>query len=197
MNAALWEAEIGDARRAIRQSASSLSLVDTRDLRMQATVVLASAGESKEAAKMASELARDSPVDTLLINYWVPVTRATIEPTRNDPPKAIEYLRSATPFELSMNAPMVPIYLRGKALLRMNQGTEAVVQFQRFLDHRGQAGNHPFAAVAHLQVARGYAMQGDTAKAKAAYQDFLTLWKDADADIPILIAAKAEYAKLQ
>ena len=79
---------------------------------------------------------------------------------------------------------MVPIYFRGKAHLRMNQRTEAVAQFQKFLDHRGQAANHPFAAVAHLQVARGYAMQGETGKAKAAYQDFLTLWKDADPTFP-------------
>jgi hypothetical protein len=87
--------------------------------------------------------------------------------------------------------------VRGEAYLSARQGSEAAVEFQKILDHRAVVLNLPIGALAHLQIARGYAMQGDTAKAKAAYQDFLTLWKDADPDIPIFIAAKAEYAKLQ
>jgi eukaryotic-like serine/threonine-protein kinase len=92
---------------------------------------------------------------------------------------------------------LYPVYVRGSALLGLHRGNEAAVEFQRILDHRGIVGNSPIGALAHLQLGRAYAMQGDTAKAKAAYQDFLTLWKDADPDIPIFIAAKAEYAKLQ
>ena len=91
---------------------------------------------------------------------------------------------------------MYPVYVRGEAYLAAHQGSEAAVEFQKILDHRGIVLNSPIGALAHLQIARAYAMQGDTAKAKAAYQDFLTLWKDADPDIPIFIAAKAEYAKL-
>jgi hypothetical protein len=86
---------------------------------------------------------------------------------------------------------------RGEAYLSAHQGREAATEFQKILDHRGIVLNLPIGALAHLQIGRAYAMQGDSAKAKAAYHDFLTLWKDADPDIPILIAAKAEYARLR
>ena len=92
---------------------------------------------------------------------------------------------------------MVLAYVRGKAYLAAHQGSEAVAEFQKILDHRGVVCNEAIGALAHLQIGRAYILQGDTAKAKAAYQDFLTLWKDADRDIPILKQAKAEYAKLQ
>jgi eukaryotic-like serine/threonine-protein kinase len=87
--------------------------------------------------------------------------------------------------------------VRGEAYLAAHQGSEAAAEFQKILDHRGIVGNEPIGALAHFGLARAYVLQGDTSKAKAAYQDFLTLWKDADPDIPILIAAKAEYAKLK
>ena len=92
---------------------------------------------------------------------------------------------------------MYPVFVRGEAYLAAHQGSEAAAEFQKIINHRGIVLNSPIGALAHLQIARAYAMQGDTAKAKAAYQDFLTLWKDADPDIPILTQAKAEYAKLQ
>jgi tetratricopeptide (TPR) repeat protein len=92
---------------------------------------------------------------------------------------------------------LYPVYVRGEAYLAAHQGGEAVAEFQKILDHRGIVLNEPIGALAHLQIGRAYAMQGDTTKARAAYQDFLTLWKDADPDIPILIEAKSEYAKLQ
>ena len=92
---------------------------------------------------------------------------------------------------------MYPVYVRGEAYLAAHQGSEAVAEFQKILDHRGIVLNEPIGALAHLQIGRAYAIQGDTSKARAAYQDFLTLWKDADPDIPILIDAKTEYARLQ
>ena len=92
---------------------------------------------------------------------------------------------------------MFPVYLRGEAYLAAHQGNKAAAEFQKILDHRGVVLNEPIGALAHLQIGRAYATQGDTAKAKAAYQDFLTLWKNADPDIPVLVAAKAEYAKLK
>ena len=98
-------------------------------------------------------------------------------------------LTVGTPCTLSMCA-VKPIWPRIRA-------SEAAAEFQKILDHRGVVVNEPIGALAHLQIGRAYAMQGDTAKARAAYQDFLTLWKDADADIPVFIAAKAEYAELQ
>ena len=92
---------------------------------------------------------------------------------------------------------MYPVYVRGEAYLAAHQGKEAAAEFQRILDHRGIVLNEPIGALAHLQLGRAYSLQGDTAKARAAYQDFLTLWKDADPDIPVFKEAKAEYAKLQ
>ena len=91
----------------------------------------------------------------------------------------------------------MPVYIRGQAYLSVHLGREAVTEFQKILDHRGIVLNEPIGALAHLQLGRAYAMEGDTAKAKAAYQDFLALWKGADPDIPILKQAKVEYAKLQ
>jgi len=95
------------------------------------------------------------------------------------------------------NLSLYPIYLRGEAYRASHQGSQAAAEFQKILDHREIVLNLPIGALAHLQIGRAYAMQGDTAKAKAAYQDFLTIWKDADPDIPIFVAAKSEYAKLQ
>ena len=92
---------------------------------------------------------------------------------------------------------MYPVYLRGQAQLLANQAKEAAAEFQKIIDHRGIVLNCPLGALAHLQLARAYSLQGDTAKSRAAYQDFLTLWKDADPDIPIYKQAKTEYARLQ
>jgi tetratricopeptide (TPR) repeat protein len=92
---------------------------------------------------------------------------------------------------------LYPVFLRGEAYLAAHQGSDAAAEFQKILDHRGVVLNEPIGALAHLQIGRAYAMQGDTVKARAAYQDFLRLWKDADSDIPIFKQAKAEYAKLQ
>jgi predicted Zn-dependent protease len=92
---------------------------------------------------------------------------------------------------------LYPVYVRGEAYLAAHQGGQAATEFQKILDHRGVLGNSPLGALTRLQLARAYVMQGDRAKAKAAYQDFLTLWKDADPDIPIYKQAKAEYARLQ
>ena len=113
-------------------------------------------------------------------------------------------MSSSTIYELGLPANslynwpnLYPVYVRGEAYLAAHQGREAAAEFQKILDHRGIVLNEPIGALAHLQLGRAYAMQGDTAKARAAYQDFLTLWKDADPDIPILLQAKAEFAKLR
>jgi hypothetical protein len=121
---------------------------------------------------------------------------------RKDPNRAIELLKVASSIELSsatadLTIFLCPVYLRGEAYLMLHDGNRAAAEFQKFIDHRGVAMNFPWGALARLGLARAYAMQGDTAKTKSAYQDFLTLWKDADPDIPILKEAKAEYAKLQ
>jgi tetratricopeptide (TPR) repeat protein len=111
--------------------------------------------------------------------------------------KALEALLPASPYELgSTGFNLYPVYLRGEAYLAAHQGSAAAAEFQKIIDHRGIVLNDPIGALAHLQIGRAYAMQGYSAKAKAAYQDFLTLWRDADPDIPILKQAKVEYAKL-
>jgi eukaryotic-like serine/threonine-protein kinase len=120
-------------------------------------------------------------------NRWLTITSSI----------RISALQAALPYELGTGASLYPAYVRSEACLGAHKGKEGAAEFQKILDHRGIIGTDPIAALAHLQIARAYAMQGDTAKAKAAYQDFLTLWKDAGPDIPIFIAAKAEYAKLQ
>jgi hypothetical protein len=138
----------------------------------------------------------------MINGYWLPTIRAGIEIQRNNPSKAIELLQAASPYDLANPPPGVggllhPVYVRGQAYLLLHQGDQAAAEFQKFLDHRGVVMNCPLGALAHLGMARASVLQGDTTKARSAYQDFLTLWKDADPDIPILKEAKAEYAKLQ
>ena len=204
MNAALREAEFGNALQARNGAASVLALAPARDVQILAALTLALAGDSARAQKMADELEKQNPLSTVIIGYWLPTIRAAIEINRNNVAKAIDLLQAAAPYELGYPLPEVefggllyPAYLRGQAYLLLHQGKEATVEFQKFLDHRSLVANCPLGALAHIGLARAYVLQGDTVKARAAYQDFLALWKDADPDIPILKQAKAEYTKLQ
>jgi eukaryotic-like serine/threonine-protein kinase len=136
--------------------------------------------------------------------YSLPSIRAAAELSRGDAAKAEDFTERARSYELAAPSTpptdlraLYPIYVRGQAYLAMHRGNDAAVEFQKILDHRGLNGNSLLGALAQLQIGRAYAMSGDPAKARAAHQDFLTLWKDADPDIPILKQAKAEYAKLQ
>jgi predicted Zn-dependent protease len=115
---------------------------------------------------------------------------------QNKAQKAVEALQDVSPYELGTGAAL-PVYMRGEAYLAAHEHTEAATEFQKIIEHRGIVVNEPIGALAHLGLGRAFAMSGDSAKAKAAYQDFLSLWKDADPDIPILKQAKAEYAKIQ
>ncbi len=135
---------------------------------------------------------------------YLPTLRAKLAISHSNPQQALEMLAKAGPYELGLPAytdynwpNLYPVYVRGEAYLAAHQGSEAAAEFQKILDHRGVVSNEPIGALARLQLGRAYAMQGDTAKARTAYQDFFALWKDADPDIPILKQAKAEYAKLQ
>jgi tRNA A-37 threonylcarbamoyl transferase component Bud32 len=191
------EAEIGNSVAARRQVASALAMSEDRDVQVQAGAVLARAGDAGQAQKIADDLAKKYPSDSLVNSLWLPTIRAAIEIERKNPAKAVEYLRTAQPYELSFLTELYPVYLRGVAYLEWMQGAQAAAEFQKVLDRRGLVGYNQQGALARLGLGRVYAMLGDTAKAKAAYQDFLKLWKDADPDIPVLIAAKSEYAKLQ
>jgi len=166
-----------------------------------AGLALALAGDSNMAENLASELNNTFPLDTTVQGYWLPTIKAALALGRNNPGLAVEVLKAASPNEFGqpamVNAFLNPVYVRGEAYLALRNGSAAAAQFQNIIDHRGVAVNSPVGALAHLGLARAYALQGDTPKAHAKYQDFLSLWKDADPDVPILKEAKAEYARLQ
>jgi len=204
LNGAVREAEFGNAERARQEIAQAEALASSRDLQILAALGLATSGDSRRAEQMADKLEKENATNTVLINYWLPTIRAKIEIERNDPDKAVALLDKSVPFELGAPIPtpivgtfLYPAYVRGEAFLALHRGSDAAAEFQKFIRYRDAVANCPLGALAHLQIGRAYAMAGDSAKAKAAYLDFLTLWKDADPDIPILKQAKAEYAKLQ
>jgi predicted Zn-dependent protease len=200
---ALREALLGNAAKAQQQAAAALGLSTGRDVQFGASLALAFARDTARSQVLVDDLAKRFPEDTLVQFNYLPTIYSLLAVSRKDFSKAIDSLRSAAPYELG--APSItfnflslyPVYVRGEAYLATHQGSKAAAEFQKILDHRGIVLNEPVGALAHLGLARAYAMQGDTAKARAAYQDFLTLWKDADPDIPILKEAKAEYGKLQ
>jgi eukaryotic-like serine/threonine-protein kinase len=202
VDGALREAEIGNWEPARQETATVLTMSSGIDIRKFVALTRARADDAAHADAAAEELAKSNPANTLLNYYWLPTIRAAAELSHKNPGKAIELLQPAGAYELGYSAPfqfgtLYPAYVRGEAYLALHQGSQAAAEYQKILDHRGIVLNCPVGALAHLGLARAYAMQGDTAKAKAAYQDFLTLWKDADPDIAILKQAKAEYAKLR
>jgi len=199
--AALREVESGNQERARAEADAALKLGPNRDVRALAALALARASATPAAEKLAAELDKTLPLDTLVQRYWLPTIQAAVALERKDPKRAIELLKLAGTIELGQPTGLAvylcPVYLRGEAYLMLHDANAAATEFQKFINHRGLVSNFPWGALARLGLARAYAMQGDTTKAKAAYQDFLTLWKDADPDIPIFIAAKSEYAKLK
>jgi serine/threonine protein kinase/tetratricopeptide (TPR) repeat protein len=199
--AALREVESGNRNQAVAEATAAVKLAPNRDVRAMAAVALARAGDTAGAEKLAAELDKTFPLDTLIQRYWLPTIQAAVALQRKDPNRAIEVLRVTSAIELGQPTQVVvflcPIYLRGEAYLMLHDGQAAAAEFQKFIDHRGAVVNFQWGVLARLGLARAYAVQGDTARARAAYKDFLTLWKDADPDVPILKDAKAEYAKLQ
>jgi tetratricopeptide (TPR) repeat protein len=202
--AALWQAEVGNLVQARKDAASALALSPGRDGRIVIAMALARIGDFSRATALADELQKTHPLDTLMQFYSSPSIRAAEELSRGNAAKAEDFTERARPYELAAPSTpptdlraLYPSYVRGQAYLAMYRGNDAAMEFQRILDHRGLNGNSPLGALAHLQIGRAYAMSGNQAKARTAYQDFLALWKDADPDIPILKQAKAEYAKLQ
>ena len=193
--AALREVETGNQAQARSEANAALKLAPNRDVRATAAFAIARAGDTAGAEKLAAELDKSYPLDTLVQRYWLPAIRAAVALERQDPNKAIELLKAV--IELSGTGSLTPVYVRGEAYLKLHDGQAAAAEFQKFIDHRGSVSNVLLGSLARLGLARAYATQGDTAKAKAAYQEFLTIWKDADVDLPVLVAAKAEYAKLK
>jgi len=201
-NAALRDAELGATSSARNEAKAALGLSRGRDVITVVALAMARNGDTSEAKTLAQELRNKYPTNTLIKLYWLPSINAAIQLKANNSPVVLTELEPAIAYELGNPPPMetgtlYPAYLRGQAFLAAHNGGAAVTEFQKLLDHRGIVLNFVTGALAKLQIGRAYAITGDTAKSKAAYQDFLTFWKDADPDIPILKEAKAEYAKQQ
>jgi tetratricopeptide (TPR) repeat protein len=192
---ALFEVNSGNREQGIADVRAAVKLAPNREVQEIAAVALARAGDTAAAEKLASGLDKSFPVNTMVQRYWLPVIRASVAMQRKDPNRAIEFLQVVGDLELTNS--LLPAYLRGEGYLMLHDGNRAVAEFQKFIDHRGVVRNRPLGALGRLGLARAYTIQGDNTKARAAYQDFLTIWKDADPDLPVLIQAKAEYAKLQ
>jgi tetratricopeptide (TPR) repeat protein len=203
LNSAWREAEFGNPDPARKEAASALAMAPTHDVQTMAALTLARAGDHAGAQKIADQLAKQSPSDTLVNSYWLPTTRAAVL-SNSKPDEVIRILEVATPLEGGQALPqtqsgglLYPVYVRAEALMAAHRGGDAAREYQKMIDARVVMQNCPLHSLARFGLARAYAMAGDTAKAKAAYQDFLSLWKDADPDIPLLKEAKAEYDKLQ
>jgi serine/threonine protein kinase/Tfp pilus assembly protein PilF len=204
--AAVWEAFFGNAPEAKRSVLEALDLSSARDVEYGAAFALALSGDSSGSRALAEDLQTRFPEDTSVQFSYLPVLHALFAVNDGEASKAVDLLHVAAPYELgtpgsSFNGnfgSLYPVYVRGLAYLAAHQGAEAAAEFQKILDHRGIVISDPIGALAHLQLGRAFAMSGDQAKAKAktAYQDFLSLWKDADPDIPIFKQAKAESARL-
>jgi serine/threonine protein kinase/tetratricopeptide (TPR) repeat protein len=200
----LREAWFGNTDEARSRIAFALQRPAGQDVLYFAALAFAYSRDDARAKTMADDLGKRFPENTLVQFNYLPTLRAKLALNKGNAAEAIESLKAAAPYELgaSTNCPvawtaMYPVFLRGESYLAAHQGTEAAAEFQKILDHPGVVLNQPIAALAHLGLAHAYVLQGNTAKAKSAYQDFLTLWKDADSDIPVLKQAKAEFMKLQ
>jgi len=190
-----WVWALGENQKeAIESANASLSIFQDYNQKLQVGYILAFAGDNKKALDLAAEVAKSRPDDVLVQAMFVPAVRAAAALTANDASKAIELLKPASAYD---KATTNVLYFRGLAYVKNKQGAEAAQEFQKILALRNFAPADPLMSLAHLALGRAYALEGDSQKSRIAYQDFLTLWKDADPDIPILKQAKAEYAKLQ
>jgi eukaryotic-like serine/threonine-protein kinase len=208
------EALFGNAQEARQLATFAVGRSAGRDVQYGAALAWAYAGDEKRAQTLADDLAKRFPEDTIVQFNYLPTLRAKLALSRGNASEAMENLRAATPYELGETTgstygwtALYPVFVRAEAYLATQHGNEAVAEFQKILDHRGIVVNEPIGALAHLGLGRAYALEAQSAqgadadaaraKARAAYQDFLALWKDADTNIPILITAKSEYVKLK
>ena len=202
VNEALRDAEFGNVALARQDVAAALKLSPGRNVKLLSALALARSGETPQAKALADELEKNYPSATVLKVYWLPTVHAALQLNANNFTQALESLEAAAPYELGLPdqfqlGTMYPVYVRGLAYLSAHDGAAATAQFQRIVGHPGVVVNFPLGALARLGLGRAYVLSGDKDKARAAYQEFLTLWKDADPGVPILQQAKVEYAKLQ
>jgi len=197
---ALREADFGNVEQAKQEASAALTMASGTDVQALAALALARAGSVTRAHNIALDLSQRFPNDIWLENYWLPSIRAAIEIERKNPERAIQELQISRPYELGGDPitldTLYPVYLRGQAYLMQRKGTEAVAEFQKILDHRGRVANGALGALAHVQLGRAYMLLSDKAKARTAYQDFLTLWKNADPGSSLLREVTSEYSRL-
>src|SRR5262249_51628196 len=202
---AVWEVFCGNAADGKRTAMTALELSKGRDVQYAAGLALAFSGDSSRAEAIAGDLEKRFPEDTFVKFTYVPVLRALAALAQGKAADSVESLQITFPYELAVNGlnfnhfylgGLHSAYVRGEALLAERHYAEAATEFQKILDHRGIVGADPIGALAHLQLGRTFVLLGDKIKAKAAYENFLALWKDADSAIPILKSAKAEYERL-
>jgi tetratricopeptide (TPR) repeat protein len=210
-SAALWqlaaarrEALFGNFEEAKRRAVTGLAIApESRDVQVLAALVLARAGDATKARALAQKLAQQYPGHTLVQSYWLPTIETQLALPGKEPQRAVDEIQKTENLEFALpsgnanNTCLDATYLRGEAYLALGKAGPATTEFQKIINHPGLVWNCVTGALAHLGLGRAEALAGDKAKARAAYQDFLTLWKDADPDIPILKEAKTEYAKLQ
>jgi tetratricopeptide (TPR) repeat protein len=196
---ALQEAEIGNSAQAQQQAAAALAQSTSRDTKTTAALAFARAGAFEEAETLSQQLRSDYPDDTLMQDYSLPTIEAAIKLRKGDPGAAVDILNAMLPYEMGFASfeYLYPVYVRGEAYLEATNAQKAADEFQKIIDNPGIMENYVTGALAHVQLGRAQAMMGDKAAARKSYQDFLTLWKDADPDIPIYKQAKAEYAQLE
>ena len=193
---ALFEVDSGNRKQGRADADAAMKLAPDRNVQEMAALTVARTGDTAAAEKLADELDKTFPLDTLVQRNWLPVIRAAIALQRKDPNRAVELLQTSSEIELG-DSRLLPAYLRGEAYLMLHDGKHAATEFQKYIDHRGPVRNAPWGPLGRLNLARAYTMQGDIPKARTEYQDFLTIWKDADPGLPILIQAKEEFAKLR
>jgi tetratricopeptide (TPR) repeat protein len=201
---AVWEAVCGNAAEGRRNAMAALERSNGRDVEYAAALALGLSGSSSRSEALADDLEKRFPEDTFVKFTYVPVLRAVIALEQGKPTDSVEGLQVALRYESAVNGlnfnhflgGLHSAYVRGEALIAARRHAEAATEFQKILEHRGLVGADPISALAYFQLGRVFALSGDTTKAKAAYEAFLALWKDADADTPILKSAKAEYARL-
>jgi serine/threonine protein kinase/tetratricopeptide (TPR) repeat protein len=205
VGAAVMEALFGNSAEAARSVHAALALSMSRDVEYGAAFALAVSGDSSQSEALANDLERRFPDDSTLRFNYLPTLRGLFLVRRGKPSEALERIQTTGPYEMAVPAcsftalfgTLYPTYVRGVAELSAHRGSEAAAEFKKILAHRGRVIFDPIGVLARLQLGRAFALAGDTPRAKAAYQDFLELWKDADAEIPILQQAKAEYARLR
>ena len=203
-NQALREAAFGNLAEARSNAEAALKLEPgSQSVQLESALAFAMAGENARTESLARDLDHRLPLDTQVQSLWLPAIQAQLELNRKNPAAAIDRLEASSRIDLGQIqfinniSCLYSVYIRGQAYLAAGKGNEGAAEFQKIVDHSGIVWNCWTGSLAHLGLARAYAISGDNAKAEAAYQDFLALWKDADVNVPVLREAKAEYAKLK